>query len=79
MRPQGSHCDIGAVEEEQGPAVISRVEICDEAHLLSALAGGGMVIFECSGTIPLTAEITIAANTTIDCSGQAVTIVGADA
>ena len=50
------------------------INVCDEAHLLAALAGGGTVTFGCSGTITLTAEITIAANTTIDGSGQTVTI-----
>jgi hypothetical protein len=52
------------------------VTICDEAHLLAALAGGGTVTFACSETITLTAEITIAADTTIDGSGQAVIISG---
>ena len=52
------------------------VSICDEAHLLAALAGGGTVTFSCSGTITLTAEIMIAADTTIDGSGQTVTISG---
>jgi predicted outer membrane repeat protein len=52
------------------------VSVCDEAHLLAALAGGGTVTFSCSGTITLTAEITIAANTTIDGSGQTITISG---
>ena len=46
------------------------VSVCDQAHLLTALAGGGTVTFSCSGTIILTAEITIVANTTIDGSGQ---------
>jgi uncharacterized repeat protein (TIGR01451 family) len=55
------------------------VSDCDEAHLLEALAGGGTVTFSCSGTIILTAEITIAADTTIDGSGQTVTISGNDA
>lgn len=55
------------------------VTTCDEAHLLAALAGGGTVTFSCSGTIALTSQITIAANTTIDGSGQAVTISGSDA
>jgi len=54
------------------------VSVCDEAHLLAALAGGGTVTFSCSGTITLIATITIAANTTIDGSGQAVTISGDD-
>ena len=52
------------------------VSVCDEAHLLAALAGGGTVTFSCSGTITLTATITIAADTTIDGSGQNVTISG---
>ncbi len=54
------------------------VSVCDEAHLRAALAGGGTVTFACSGTITLTAEIAIAADTTIDGSGQAVTISGND-
>jgi hypothetical protein len=52
------------------------VTFCDEAHLLAALAGGGTVTFACSGTITLTNTITIAADTTIDGSGQDVTISG---
>ena len=55
------------------------VSVCDEAHLRAALAGGGTVTFSCSGTITLTAEITIAADTTIDGSGQTVTISGNNA
>ena len=55
------------------------VGICDEAHLLSALSGGGTVTFACSGTIVLTSTITIAANTTIDGSGQSVTLSGGGA
>lgn len=52
------------------------VSVCDEASLLAALADGGMVTFSCSGTIILTTTITIAADTTIDGSGQTVTISG---
>jgi predicted outer membrane repeat protein len=55
------------------------VTVCDEAHLLVALAGGGTVTFACSGTITLTAEIVITADTTIDGSGQDVTISGNNA
>jgi uncharacterized repeat protein (TIGR01451 family) len=55
------------------------VSICDEAHLLDALAGGGTVTFSCGGTITLTTEITIATDTTIDGSGQNVTISGNNA
>jgi len=52
------------------------VSVCDESHLLTALSGGGAVTFTCSGYIGLTNTITIAANTTIDASGQSVTISG---
>ncbi|MCB0201837.1 MAG: hypothetical protein H6649_15190 [Caldilineae bacterium] len=52
------------------------VTVCDEAHLLAALAGGGMVTFACSGTITLAYTITISTDTTIDGTGQDVTISG---
>ena len=52
------------------------VSVCDEAHLLAALAAGGTVTFACSGTIILTAEIVIGSDTTIDGSGQNVAISG---
>jgi predicted outer membrane repeat protein len=52
------------------------VSVCDEAHLLAALTSGGAVTFSCSGTIILTATISITADTTIDGSGQNVTISG---
>lgn len=52
------------------------VSVCDEAHLRAALAGGGTVTFTCSGTIILASTITIADNSSIDGSGQAITISG---
>jgi predicted outer membrane repeat protein len=52
------------------------VSICDEASLTGALAGGGLVTFTCSGTITLTATIAIGSDTTIDGTGQSVTISG---
>ncbi|HSN78043.1 MAG TPA: right-handed parallel beta-helix repeat-containing protein [Anaerolineae bacterium] len=55
------------------------VTVCDEAHLLAALAGGGTVTFACSGTIVLTDTITIASTTTIDGGGQDITISGNNA
>jgi hypothetical protein len=45
------------------------VSVCDEAHLRTALTGGGTVTFSCVGYITL-------ANTAIDGSGQTVTISG---
>ncbi len=50
------------------------VSICDETHLRAALAGGGTVTFACSGTITLTDTISVEANTTLNGSGQNVTI-----
>lgn len=55
------------------------VTVCDQAHLRSALTGGGTVTFACNGTIRLTAEIGIALDTVIDGRGRAVTIDGNDA
>src|SRR6266403_1816796 len=55
------------------------VSSCDEASLLSAISGGGTVTFTCSGTITLTAAISISADTTIDGAGQNVTISGGSA
>ena len=52
------------------------VGVCDQAHLRAALTGGGTVTFSCGGTITLTTEITIATDTTMDGSGQTVTISG---
>ena len=55
------------------------VSACNETALKAALAGGGTVTFSCSGTITLTSTVAIAANTTIDGSGQNVTISGGGA
>jgi predicted outer membrane repeat protein len=88
VRPQGTHCDIGAVEHllpfriwcplvyAQPASASTLVSVCDEAHLLAAISGGGTITFDCSGAITLTTPITITANTTIDGSGQDVTISG---
>jgi hypothetical protein len=55
------------------------VTVCDEAHLLAALAGGGTVTFACSGVITLSNTITIAADATIDGTGHVVIISGNNA
>lgn len=55
------------------------VSVCGEAALLTALAGGGTVTFACSGTITLTNTISVALDTTVDGSGQSVTLSGNDA
>ena len=54
------------------------VTSCDVLALRAALAGGGRVTFACSGTITTYDTITISTDTTIDGSGQAVTITGVD-
>ena len=54
------------------------VSICDETHLLAALADGGVVTFRCSGTILLTNTITVVVDTALDGGGQNVTISGND-
>ena len=52
------------------------VSVCDEAHLLTALAGGDAVTFNCGGTIVLNNPINIAADTVVDGNGHSVTISG---
>jgi hypothetical protein len=63
-----------------GPAAPARaagvVTICDEPHLLAALAGGGTVTFACDGVIPLSAGLTIIHDTVLDAAGHAVTLSG---
>jgi hypothetical protein len=55
------------------------VSACNETALKAALADGGTVTFSCSGTITLTSTLGIAADTTIDGSGQNVVISGGGA
>lgn len=50
------------------------VSTCDEASLTSALAGGGLVTFTCSGEITLTQALVITSNTSLDGTGQHVTL-----
>jgi hypothetical protein len=49
---------------------------CDEASLRAAMSGGGLVTFDCDGTITLTTPIMIVANVTIDAVGRRVIIAG---
>jgi predicted outer membrane repeat protein len=49
---------------------------CSEAAFKAALSGGGNVTFGCSGTITLTSEAVITADTVIDGSGQNVILDG---
>ena len=54
----------------------SVVATCDQAHLASAVATGGMVTFTCSGTISLTSTIQVALPTVLDATGRTVVIDG---
>lgn len=68
---------LSAVGLQALPAHASGVvSVCDESHLLAALAGGGSVTFSCSGTILLSSTITISSGVTIDGSGANVTLSG---
>jgi hypothetical protein len=55
------------------------VSICDEAHLRTALVGGGLVTFASDGTIPLAGTLIITNATTINGAGHAVTLSGNNA
>jgi predicted outer membrane repeat protein len=50
------------------------VSTCNEASLDAALVGGGSVIFTCSGTITLTNSKIIAVSTTVDGTGQGISL-----
>lgn len=56
----------------------SLVSVCDDAHLHTAVSGGGTITFSCSGTIVLSTSLIISASTTIDGNGQSITISGND-
>ncbi len=60
------------------PAQTHTVTSCTEAALRSAMAGGGTVTFACSGTITLANTVVIGTDTTLDGSGQRVTISGSN-
>jgi len=70
---------IGLLIIERPAYAAGVVNTCNEANLITAISGGGNVTFACSGTITLTSAITISANTTIDGTGQNVTISGNNA
>jgi predicted outer membrane repeat protein len=67
---------IGLITIERPVYAAGVVSTCNEANLATAISGGGNVTFTCSGTIVLTSQITISADTTIDGIGQSVTISG---
>src|SRR5262245_1757135 len=52
------------------------VNTCDEASLRAALVGGGLVTFNCDGTLTLSNTVAITNNTTLDASGHSITISG---
>lgn len=52
------------------------VNPCTDAGLRAALAGGGVVTFDCDGVIVLTNTLTISANTQLDGTGRQVVLSG---
>src|SRR5688572_5565681 len=58
------------------PAVLTT---CDEASLRTAMAGGGLIIFNCDGTIVLGSPLVVTADTVLDAREHHVVISGNDA
>jgi hypothetical protein len=54
------------------------VFVCDEPTLRAAVAGGGLINFNCDGTIVLTSPLIITQNVTLNATGRNVTISGND-
>lgn len=61
------------------PQTAGIVATCDEVSLRAALTGGGTITFACSGVITVTSSLSVTAPTTIDGSGQSVTLSGGNA
>jgi hypothetical protein len=61
------------------PAPAATVNVCDEAGLRAALAGGGTVNFACDGTITLSNPIPVYTNAILDATGHHVILSGNDA
>jgi hypothetical protein len=71
---------LGAVPlEAAGVVGTGTPQSCTEAAFVARLAGGGTVTFNCGGApvvIPITSTRTLTASTTIDGTGQAITLDG---
>jgi len=80
-RPQNSNCDIGAVEVARSVVGSGTSQSCSAAALSAAVVYGGVVKFNCPTptTITLTTTITITSDTSIDGTGQSVTLSGNNA
>jgi len=59
-----------------GSFAAGTVDVCDEASLLTAMVGGGLVQFNCDGTITLTGTLDLSSSTTLDASSNTVTLSG---
>jgi predicted outer membrane repeat protein len=57
---------------------LAAVNVCDEASLRAAVAGGGNITFNCDGTIVLSSPLVITQNVTLNATGHNVTISGND-
>lgn len=59
-----------------GSYAAGTVDICDEASLQTAMVGGGLVQFNCDGTITLTTTLVISASTTMEAASNTVVLSG---
>ena len=69
----GRRVSCGAFVSQAGVAIVTT---CDQGHLASALAVGGMVRFACDATITLTSTLSVSKPTVLDATDHAVTIDG---
>jgi hypothetical protein len=76
------NCSMGAYEYVSGTSASDGVKVTtitdctDDSKIQSAVSTGGRIVFACSGDIPLTKTLAIGENTTIDVTGQIVTLDG---
>jgi predicted outer membrane repeat protein len=75
MRPGNvnGNCSIGAYEYVS-PVAATITDCANDSQLQAAAAEGGRIVFACSGTISLSQTVTLNSNTTVDGTGQSVTI-----
>ena len=75
MRPGNvnGNCSIGAYEYVS-PVTTTITDCANDSQLQAAASAGGRIVFACSGTIGLSQPVTLNANTTVDGTGQSVTL-----
>ena len=75
MRPGNvnGNCSIGAYEFVS-PVTATITDCANDSQLQAAAAAGGRIVFACSGNIGLSQAVTLSSNTTVDGTGQSVTL-----